>query len=76
MRPVTISDKKNTAAALNEIERASHENDIVDIAQAFTVSGFTQTLVLNSTAPTLANTNAVLATLINLMQKGGLHRTQ
>ncbi len=76
MRPVTINPS-NPAAALAEIERASHENDIGEIAQNFTFDdpAFTQTFALLTGTPTLANTNKVLATLLLLMQKGGLHRT-
>lgn len=38
MRPVTISPD-NVPAALEEIQRASHENDICEIAQNFDVTG-------------------------------------
>lgn len=76
MRPVTI-DPNNVPAALNELMRASHENDSTEIATNFTFDNpaFTQTLQLLTGSPTLANTNAVLATLLLLLQKGGLNRT-
>lgn len=75
MRPVTINPD-NVRAALMEIDRASHENDLVEIAQNFSTTGaYTTTRTLNATAPTLANVVAVLATLIADMQKGGLNRT-
>jgi hypothetical protein len=62
-------------ALFDEIFRASNENDTVDISQAFTISGtFTATRKLNVTAPTLANVVAVLATLIQDMQRGGTNR--
>jgi hypothetical protein len=62
-------------AIFNEIFAASNENDTVDIANAFTVSGtFTATRKLNVTAPTLANVVAVLATLIQDMQRAGTNR--
>ena len=62
-------------ALFDEIFRASNENDTVDIANAFTVSGtFTATRTLNVTAPTLANVAAVLATLIDDLKRGGTNR--
>lgn len=75
MRPVTINPN-NVAASLDEIQRASHENDLVEIAQNFSMSGtFTPTYVLNLSSPSAANVAAVLATLIQVFQKGGLNRT-
>ena len=75
MRPVSINPQ-NPTAALNEIQVASREYDICDIAKNFSFNAaFTQTLALAVTSPTLANTNAVLASLIQIMQRGGLHRT-
>jgi hypothetical protein len=75
MRRVQLNPQ-NPQACFREIERASHENDVLDIAQAFSFTGTpVQTTTLNVSAPTLANTNAVLATLLQIMQKGGLHRT-
>lgn len=76
MRPVTLNPS-NVSASLQEIERASHENDSTEIAQNFTFDdpAFATTLQLLTSAPTLANTNLVLATLIQIMQRGGLHRT-
>ncbi len=74
MRPVTINPH-NVPAALLEIERASHEADTTEMAQNFTFdAAFTQTLQLAVASPTLANTNAVLATLIQILQKGGINR--
>lgn len=62
-------------AVLDEIFRASNENDTIDISNAFTIQGtFTATRTLNVTAPTLANVAAVLATLIQDMQRGGTNR--
>lgn len=75
MRPITINPN-NVPAALQEIERASKENDTVEMAQNFTFdAAFTTTLQLLTGTPTLANTNKVLATLIQIIQKGGLNRT-
>ena len=75
MRPVTI-DPRNVAASLIEIENASRENDVLDISQNFSFTGTpTQTLNLNVSSPTVANVAEVLATLLQIMQKGGINRT-
>lgn len=76
MRPVTINPY-NVPAALQEIERASHDGDVVEIAQNFTFSGtVTSMMVLNmGAAASASNCAAVLATLLQTMQKGGLNRT-
>lgn len=76
MRPVTINPY-NVPAALQEIERASHDGDIVEIAQNFTFSGtVTSMMVLNmGAAASASNCAAVLATLLQIMQRGGLNRT-
>lgn len=76
MRPVTLNPA-NVAAALVEIERASHENDVTEIAQNFSVDNpaFTQVFQLNTTSPSTSNIVAVLATLLTILQKGGLNRT-
>lgn len=75
MRPVTLH-AHNVSGSLDEIEAASHENDIVEIAQNFTFTGTpTTTTNLNVTAPTLANVVAVLGTLLEIMQRGGINRT-
>jgi len=63
-------------SVFNQIFRASQEADVVDIGQAFTISGsFTPTRTLNVTSPTLANIAAVLATLISDLQRGGSTKT-
>lgn len=60
----------------NEIIQASQDGDITDIGGAFTISGtFTETTVLNVSAPSTANIAAVLATLILHLQRGGATRT-
>ena len=75
MRPVSINPH-NTVAALDELQTASRENDILDISQNFSMSGtLTQTTVLNLTAPSAANVAAVLGTLLEIMQKGNINRT-
>jgi hypothetical protein len=66
----------NVQSIFNEIFRASQDGDIVDIGQAFTITGtFTATRTLNVTSPTLANAVAVLATLISDLQHGGSTKT-
>lgn len=75
MRPVTLNPQ-DPVSALREIERASHESDITEMAQNFSVdTPPAQTLQLLVGSPTLANTNAVLATLLQILQKGGLNRS-
>lgn len=75
MRPVTLNPN-DPRSALQEIERASHEADVTEMAQNFSFdASFTQELELAVAVPTLANTNAVLASLIQILQKGGLNRT-
>lgn len=60
----------------NEIEKASKEADVIEIGQAYTITGsYTETRNLNVTAPTTANIAAVLATLIADLQRGGANRT-
>jgi hypothetical protein len=64
-------------ALFDEIFRASNENDTIDIAQGFTIPAtgtYPATRTLNVTAPTLANVVAVLATLLEDLQRGGTNR--
>lgn len=63
-------------SALNELQLASGEVDLTDIANAFTVSGtYTRTTTLNVTAPTAANIAAFLATFIDDCKRGGANRS-
>lgn len=63
-------------STFNEIFRASQDGDIVDIGQAFSITGtYTQTRALNVTSPTLANIAAVLATFLSDLQAGGATKT-
>ena len=60
----------------NTIFSASQDADIVDLGQAYTITGtFTPTRELNVTSPTTANIAAVLATLLSDFQSGGQNRT-
>jgi hypothetical protein len=75
MRPVTLN-QNDLRSSLAEIERASHENDVLEVSKNFTFdAAFTQQMQLLVSAPTLANTNAVLATLLQILQSGGTTRT-
>lgn len=75
MRPVTINPR-NVEASLTEIERASHENDVVELAQAFTITGaYTPTRVLDVTTATLPDLIAFVATWVADRQRGGQNRT-
>jgi hypothetical protein len=63
-------------ASIREIELASAEVDLLDIANAFTIIGsFTETRTLNVGTSTLAETQAFIATFINDCKRGGQHRT-
>jgi hypothetical protein len=65
-----------TRSALQAIELASAEVDLLDIANAFIVSGtYTPTRTLNVTTPTLANAVAFLATFIDDCKRGGSNRS-
>jgi hypothetical protein len=85
MRPVTINTGAKdpaVAAALAEIQRASHEADLMEIFQNFTIIGtFTvnRTLVTASSVSPLPSTlNDVvnfLCTMISDIKTGGLNRT-
>lgn len=74
----TASVKDPSIKALfDEIFRASNENDTIDISKAFTIPAtgtYPATRTLNVTAPTLANVAAVLATLLEDLQRGGTNR--
>jgi hypothetical protein len=82
MRPVQISNiigrirDSATADALKELELASNEADIVDIAAAFTITGaYTETRELEVGVSTLAETQAFIATFIDDLKRGGRFRT-
>lgn len=79
MRRVTLGPLTNLQSVINglqEVELASAENDLIDIAQAYAISGtFTATRTLNVGTSTLAQTQAFLATLIQDFQRGGANRT-
>ena len=76
LQPASVRNISDVQSALNEVFRASQENDTVDIAQAFTISGsYTPTRTLNVASPTVANVAAVLATLIDDLRRGGSAKT-
>jgi hypothetical protein len=75
MRRVTINPN-NPRAALQELARASQDGDVTDIGQAFTMDATpVLTTGLLVASPTLANTNLVLANLLQALQKGGINRS-
>ena len=74
----TVGQVKDPAAqsAIKALVQASAENDLLDVANAFTIQGtFTEIRTLNVTSPTLSNLAAVLATFIADCQRGGQNRT-
>lgn len=80
MRPLFLGQMngipQEVQSIFNEIEKASKEADVIEIGQAYTITGsYTETRNLNVTAPTTANIAAVLATLIADLQRGGANRT-
>lgn len=65
-----------TRDGLREIELASAEFNIVDIAAAFTITGsYTETRTLNVGVSTLAQTQAFIATLVEDLKRGGQSRS-
>lgn len=64
------------ADALKEVELASAEFNILDMANAFTITGaYTETRTLNVGVSTLAQTQAFIATLIDDLKRGGANRS-
>lgn len=79
MRPVAIGrsmgdGKAWLQAAMDEIERASHEERFVQIADAYTVSNFTPTRTLDAGTATAADIADFLATLITDLKLGQVKR--
>lgn len=65
-----------TRDALREVELASAEFNLVDIAAAFTITGtYTETRTLDVGVSTLAETQAFIATLIEDLKRGGESRS-
>lgn len=67
--------RKWVMQAMAEIERASHE-DLQAVAQAFTVTGFTDLRTLDAGTSTGANTRNFLCTFINDLKRRGSKRNQ
>lgn len=65
------ADGRFLLAALQEIARASVENDPAAIASDFTVSNYTETRTLDAGTATTADVANVLCTLISDLAKGG-----
>jgi hypothetical protein len=63
-------------AALLEIERASHDDNIIDMLAPFEITGaFTETRTLDVGTSTLTETQEFIATLISDLKRGGQNRT-
>lgn len=80
MRPVSLNlgaiRDPAVIAALREIMMSSNLNDIVKIAQNYTITGtLTTTRTLNVSTATQTQIANFLATLITDLQKGGANRT-
>lgn len=58
-------------SALQEIARASYENDPAVIASDFTVTNYTETRTLDAGTATTTDIANVLCTLISDLTKGG-----
>lgn len=64
------------ADALNEIINASADENLIDIAAPYTADGaYTETRELHVGTSTLAETQALIATLIEDLKRGGQNRT-
>ena len=71
----TVKDRA-VAAILEEIQKASADENIIDIAAAFVVEGtYTETRTLNVGTSTLEETQAFIATLIGDLKRGGSNRS-
>lgn len=78
-RPNVISDETSfrtwVMQCMAEIERASYD-DLVAIANDFTVSNHTRTRTLDAATGTLADVKDVLCTFIEDLQNRGMKRSQ
>jgi hypothetical protein len=68
-------DMRFVFEALREIEKASLEGDAGQVADAYTVTNFTETRTLDAGTATASDVADVLATLISDLQKRGTKRT-
>jgi len=80
VRPVSLNlgaiRDPAVVAALREIMMSSNLNDIVKIAQNYTITGtLTTTRTLNVSTATQTQIASFLGTLITDLQKGGANRT-
>jgi len=80
MRRISINTgavkDRAVAAILEEIQKASADENIIDIAAAFTIEGdYTETRTLNVGTSTLEETQAFIATLIGDLKRGGSNRS-
>ena len=65
------ADGRFLLGALQEVARASYENDPAVIASDFTLTGYTETRTLNVGTATTTDIANVLATLILDLARGG-----
>ena len=85
MRPVSLGQpavskddrlfKDWVLQCMAEIERASYD-DLVAVANDFTVSNYTETRTLDAATATLADVTDVLCTFIQDLQNRGMKRSQ
>ncbi|MGA2129172.1 MAG: hypothetical protein ABSG76_23825 [Xanthobacteraceae bacterium] len=80
MRPVTLNlgaiKDPAVVAALREVMMSSNLNDIVKIAQNYTITGtLTVTRTLNVSTATQTQIANFIGTFITDLQKGGANRT-
>jgi hypothetical protein len=80
MRRISINTgmvkDRAVAALLEEIQKASADENLTDIAAPFIIEGtYTETRTLNVGTSTLAETQAFIATLIGDLKRGGSNRS-
>lgn len=68
-------DMRFVLESLREIEKASAEGDAGQVADAYTLSNFTETRTLDASTATATDVADVLATFIFDLQKRGSKRT-
>ena len=64
------------AAILEEIQKSSADENIIDIAAPYTIEGdYTETRTLNVETATLEEVKAFIATFIGDLKRGGANRS-
>lgn len=72
--PAASPFERWVASALSELERASHEQVMVDIAEAYTVTNYTVSRTLNAGTATTQELADFVATLIDDLKAGEVKR--